>query len=220
MYEGVVELSAALVQTSALLLVALSAGVIVGGPLGIVLYQREQGRRAALLAWTVQMLCRIPFVVMLVALAALTRGLGGNGAAPLAIVAIASVAQLVAQHLRSVPAGMIDTARAIGGSEWQIVRRVLLVEARAALVRDGAMLATTLLSYAAIAGLADDSGVGALVLRHGAAHVQGAGIQGAARAHGLVMVLATLAALVVQVQLIDLAGRRLGRALDWRKPAR
>lgn len=207
MYEGLLELGGALMHTSVLLVVALGAGALIGGPLGIVLYQRE--RHAALLAWTVRMLCRVPFVVMLVALAALTRGFGGNGAAPLAIVAIASVAQLVAQHLRTVPDGMIETARAIGGSEWQIVRRVLLVEARAALVRDGAVLATTLLSYAAIAGLVNDSGIGALVLRHGAANVAGGGA----------MVLAALVALVVLVQLIDLAGRRLGRALDWRRPA-
>lgn len=201
MLESLLELGRALVQTSALLGLGLLAGLLLGVPLGLILFSRAQGARARALAWTVDMLCRTPFVVMLVALAALTGGLGGSAAAPLAIVAIASVARLLDQHLRTVPPALIETARAMGGSEWQIVRRVLLVEARGALVRDGALLATTLLSYAAIAGLASDSGVGALALRHGAGG-------------GHFIVAAALVALVVQVQLIDAAGRRLARSLE------
>ncbi len=210
MLAGSLELGHALLQTSALLAVGLGAGLLLGGPLGLILFGQTRGARAGLLAWTIDrlidILCRTPFVVMLVALAVITRGFGGSGAVPLAIVAAASVARLLDQHLRAVPPGLIETARAMGGSEGQIVRRVLLVEARGALVRDGALLATTLLSYAAIAGLASNSGVGALALRHGA----DAGSGGAA------MVVAAVAALVLQVQLIDAAGRALARRLDWR----
>ena len=55
-------------------------------------------------------------------------------AVPLSFAAIPYFARLVEQCLREVPRGVIEAAHAAGASELQIVRRVLLVEARSGLV--------------------------------------------------------------------------------------
>ena len=210
------ELLSALGQTLVMLGIGLLAAVMLGGPLGVLLYQagrNPSGRLrllARLLGWAVNTLRSFPFIVLLVALVPFTRLLTGTSigplaaAVPLAIAAIPYFSRLVEQTLAEVPQGVIEAAQAMGASPLQIVLRVLLVEARSGLVLALTVLAISFLSYSAVAGVVGGGGIGDLAIRYGYY-----------RFETDVMVV-TVALLVALVQLIQFAGTRVARRLDKR----
>ena len=214
--EVLPELWTAFLQTALMLGIGLTAAVLLGGPLGVLLFlvadgQALQNRRLALvLGWTVNTVRSFPFIILMVALVPLTRVLAGTSIGPLAasvplsIAAIPYFARLVEQSLRDVPRGVIEAAQAMGASEFQIVLRVLLPEARAALVLSLTVLAISFLSYSAVAGVVGGGGIGDLAIRYGYS-----------RFETDVMVF-TVAFLVALVQRIQLLGTRAARRLDKR----
>jgi D-methionine transport system permease protein len=210
------ELAAALGQTLAMLGIGVSAAVLFGGPLGILLFLVGDGQSlqnhpvARLLGWTVNTIRSFPFIILLVALLPLTRLVVGTSIGPLAasvplsIAAVPYFARLVEQTLREVPRGVIEAAQAMGASDLQIVTRVLLVEARSGLVLALTVLAISFLSWAAVAGAVGGGGIGALALRYGVD-----------RFETDIMVF-TVAVLVALMQVIQLTGTRYARRLDKR----
>jgi len=210
------ELWTAIGQTFLMLGIGLSAAVLLGGPLGVLLFLLGPGQsleRPALfgaISWLVNTVRSFPFIILLVALVPLTRVIAGTSigpvaaAVPLSLAAVPYFARLVEQNLRDVPRGVIEAAHAMGASEWQIVRRVLLVEARSGLVLGLTVLAISFLSYSAVAGVVGGGGIGDLAIRYGYYRFQTD-----------VMVL-TVAILIVIVQLIQFAGNGIARRLDKR----
>jgi D-methionine transport system permease protein len=210
------ELWVALGQTMTMLGIGLLAAVLLGGPLGVLLFliadgQSLQNRPAALLVgWLVNTVRSFPFIILLVALVPFTRWLAGTSIGPLAasvplsIAAIAYFARLVEQNLKDVPRGVIEAAHAMGASELQIVLRVLLVEARAGLVLALTVLSISFLSYSAVAGVVGGGGIGDLAIRYGYY-----------RFETDVMVI-TVAVLIALVQLIQFTGTRIARRIDQR----
>jgi len=210
------ELWTAIGQTLLMLGIGLSAAVLLGGPLGVLLFLLGPGQsleRPALfgaISWLVNTVRSFPFIILLVALVPLTRVIAGTSigpvaaAVPLSLAAVPYFARLVEQNLRDVPRGVIEAAHAMGASEWQIVRRVLLVEARSGLVLGLTVLAISFLSYSAVAGVVGGGGIGDLAIRYGYYRFQTD-----------VMVL-TVAILIVIVQLIQFAGNGIARRLDKR----
>ena len=210
------ELWVAIGQTALMLGIGLGAAVLIGGPLGIWLFLLSPGQSLAnkplfaAVGWLVNTVRSFPFIILLVALVPFTRTLVGSSigplaaAVPLSFAAIPYFARLVEQSLREVPRGVIEAAHAMGASELQIVWRVLVVEARSGLVLALTVLAISLLSYSAVAGVVGGGGIGDLAIRYGYYRFQTD-----------VMVL-TVAILIVLVQLIQFGGNRLARALDKR----
>ena len=210
------ELGTALGQTLLMLAIGLSAAVLLGGPLGIWLFLLGPGQSLAnrpvfaVVNWLVNTVRSFPFIILLVALVPFTRVIAGSSigpvaaAVPLSFAAIPYFARLVEQNLRDVPRGVIEAAHAMGASELQIIWRVLIVEARSGLVLALTVLAISFLSYSAVAGVVGGGGIGDLAIRYGYYRFQTD-----------VMVL-TVAILIVLVQLIQLGGNALARALDKR----
>ncbi len=210
------DLAAALGQTLTMLGMGVSAAVLFGGPLGILLFLVGDGQSlqnrplALLLGWTVNTIRSFPFIILLVALVPLTRLVVGSSIGPLAasvplsIAAVPYFARLVEQTLRDVPRGVIEAAQAMGASELQVVTRVLLVEARSGLVLALTVLAISFLSYSAVAGAVGGGGIGDLAIRYGYY-----------RFETDIMVF-TVAVLVALVQVIQLTGTRFARRLDRR----
>ncbi|HAV37708.1 MAG TPA: methionine ABC transporter ATP-binding protein [Massilia sp.] len=210
------ELWTAFLQTALMLGIGVSAAVLLGGPLGVLLFlvadgQALQNRRLALvLGWIVNTVRSFPFIILMVALVPVTRILAGTSIGPLAasvplsIAAIPYFARLVEQNLRDVPRGVIEAAQAMGASEFQIVLRVLLPEARAALVLSLTVLAISFLSYSAVAGVVGGGGIGDLAIRYGYYRFE------------TDVMIFTVTVLVVLVQLIQLTGTRTARRLDKR----
>ncbi|HEY0294671.1 MAG TPA: methionine ABC transporter permease [Bordetella sp.] len=210
------ELAVALGQTFLMLGIALGASIVLGGPLGILLFLTGSGQsldRPVLhraLSWIVNVVRSFPFIILLVALVPFTRVIVGSSigptaaAVPLSFAAIPYFARLVEQCLREVPRGVVEAAHAVGASELQIVRRVLLVEARSGLVLALTVLAVSFLSYSAVAGVVGGGGIGDLAIRYGYYRFQTD-----------VMVI-TVAVLVVLVQIIQFAGNHIAQRIDKR----
>lgn len=210
------ELWTAFLQTALMLGIGVTAAVLLGGPLGVLLFlvsdgQALQNRRLALvLGWFVNTVRSFPFIILMVALVPFTRVLAGTSIGPLAasvplsIAAIPYFARLVEQNLRDVPRGVIEAAQAMGASELQIVLRVLLPEARAALVLSLTVLAISFLSYSAVAGVVGGGGIGDLAIRYGYYRFE------------TDVMMFTVTILIVLVQLIQLTGARTASRLDKR----
>jgi len=214
MPEHIIELLPDLVlaigQTALMLAVGLAAALAFGGPLGVLLFQLRPGPVSSLLNWLVNTVRSFPFIILLVALVPFTRVLTGSSigplaaAVPLSFAAIPYFARLVEQCLRDVPRGVIEAAQAMGASEFQIVTRVLLREARSGLAGALTVLAISFLSYSAVAGVVGGGGIGDLAIRYGYYRFQTD-----------VMVL-TVVILIALVQLIQFIGNTAARRLDKR----
>lgn len=210
------ELGLALGQTLAMLGIGVAAALLVGGPLGILLFLAGASAAprsralAVLLGWTVNTVRSFPFIILLVALVPLTRLVVGTSigplaaAVPLSVAAIPYFARLVEQTLREVPRGVIEAAEAMGASRLQVVTRVLLVEARSGLVLALTVLAISFLSYSAVAGVVGGGGIGDLAIRYGYYRFE------------TDVMIFTVALLVALVQAIQLGGGHLARRLDKR----
>lgn len=210
------ELWVAIGQTALMLAIAVGSGALLGGPLGVLVLLTSPGQSLAhplshsVLNGVVNAVRSFPFIILLVALVPFTRAVVGSSigpvaaAVPLSFAAIPYFARLVEQTLREVPRGVVEAAHAMGASEWQIVWRVLLVEARSGLVLALTVLTVSLLSYSAVAGVVGGGGIGDLAIRYGYYRFQTD-----------VMVL-TVALLVALVQLIQFTGHRIATRLDKR----
>ncbi|HEY0065101.1 MAG TPA: methionine ABC transporter permease [Telluria sp.] len=210
------ELWTAFGQTMTMLAIGLTSAVLLGGPLGILLFLVADGQSlqhrplALLLGWFVNTVRSFPFIILLVALVPLTRIIAGTSIGPLAasvplsFAAIPYFARLVEQNLRDVPRGVIEAAHAMGASEFQIITRVLLVESRSGLVLALTVLAISFLSYSAVAGVVGGGGIGDLAIRYGYYRFE------------TDIMVVTVAILVLLVQLIQVAGNRLARRIDHR----
>jgi D-methionine transport system permease protein len=196
--------------------IGLTQRVLIGGPLGILLFlvadgQSLQNRPLALvLGWFVNTVRSFPFIILLVALVPFTRIMAGTSigplaaAVPLSFAAIPYFARMVEQNLREVPRGVIEAAHAMGASELQIVLRVLLVEARSGLVLSLTVLSISFLSYSAVAGVVGGGGIGDLAIRYGYYRFE------------TDIMVATVAILIALVQLIQLTGNRIAKRIDKR----
>lgn len=210
------ELWTALGQTLTMLGIGLSSAVLLGGPLGVLLFlvadgQSLQNRPASLvLGWFVNTVRSFPFIILLVALVPITRVIAGTSigplaaAVPLSFAAIPYFARMVEQNLREVPRGVIEAAHAMGASELQIVLRVLLVEARSGLVLALTVLSISFLSYSAVAGVVGGGGIGDLAIRYGYYRFE------------TDIMIATVVVLIAIVQTIQYSGNRIARRLDKR----
>ena len=215
-YAMLPEMWEALGQTLLMLAIGLSAALLIGGPLGILLFlvadgQSLQNRPAALvLGWLVNTVRSFPFIILLVALVPFTRVIAGTSigplaaAVPLSFAAIPYFARLVEQNLREVPRGVIEAAHAMGASELQIILHVLLVEARAGLVLALTVLAISFLSYSAVAGVVGGGGIGDLAIRYGYYRFE------------TDIMVATVAILILMVQLIQFTRNRIAKRIDKR----
>lgn len=210
------EIWVALGQTMTMLGIGLTAAILIGGPLGVLLFlvsdnqSLENRPLSMILGWLVNTVRSFPFIILLVALTPFTRVIAGTSIGPLAasvplsFAAIPYLARLVEQNLREVPRGVIEAAHAMGASEMQIILRVLLVEARSGLVLALTVLSISFLSYSAVAGVVGGGGIGDLAIRYGYYRFE------------TDIMVVTVAILIVLVQIIQFAGTRIAKRLDKR----
>ena len=115
----------------------------------------------------------IPYIILMVLAMPLTRAIVGTAVGlhasvvPLALAAIPFFARLVQMALSEVDAGILDMGRASGATSGQIVRHMLIAEARPALIGSATMTVVALVSYSAMAGAVGGGGLGDLAIRMG-----------------------------------------------------
>src|SRR3989338_4511774 len=172
-------ISHATVQTLDMVFIACLFAVVFGLPLGVFLfvtrnpYLFKRPLMHSVLGFFVNMLRSIPFIILLVAITPFTRLIVGTSIGttaamvPLAISAIPFFARLVESAMSEVPVGLIEASLAMGATVSQIVRKVLIPEARAAIVRAITLTLITLVGYSAMAGAIGGGGLGDLAIMYG-----------------------------------------------------
>lgn len=173
------ELGHACIDTLLMLGGSLALTVLIGLPLGVLLYLtgkgqiREMPKFYGLLSLLVNILRSIPFIILMIVLMPLTHilvgtKLGIRGAIPpLVIGAAPFFARLVETALREVERGVIEASQAMGATTWQIVRHVLLPEARPGIIAGVTVTAIALVAYTAMGGAIGAGGLGDLAYRYG-----------------------------------------------------
>ncbi|WP_441890530.1 methionine ABC transporter permease [Paenibacillus sp. YAF4_2] len=185
--------------------------IILGLLIGVVLFLTskrqllEQPVVYAVLSLVVNILRSVPFIILMILIMPVTKALTGTtlgvqgSIPPLVVAAAPFFARLVETSLREVDRGVIEAAQAMGASRWDIVRRVLLLEARPGLLAGITITAVTLVSYTAMSGVIGGGGLGDLALRYGYQRFQTS------------VMIVTVALLIILVQLLQMAGDYLVR---------
>ncbi len=212
--ELLVDLGKAFFETFQMVGISLSLAILLGVPLGLLLFVTDRGaflshRPVHVASGTaVNVVRSVPFVILLVLVLPLTQWMLGTtigpiaAAVPLSIAAIAFYARLVHGSLCEVDPGVIEAATAAGATPGQIVRWVLLPEALPGLLRGLTVTAISLIGFSAMAGIVGGGGVGDLAIRFGYY-----------RYETRVMVV-TVVVLIVLVQVVQVAGDAAARRAD------
>ncbi|MGY5765370.1 methionine ABC transporter permease [Brachybacterium sp. DNPG3] len=213
-YRG--EIVTAIVETGIMLGNSLIAAVLLGLPVGTLIYLTRPGGpyerpalRAALNAY-VNVVRSVPFLLFVVAMIPFTRWLVGTSfgttaaSVPLAFVAVALYARFAEQTLLDVPEQTIELARSLGAGPVQLVLRFLYPEARSGLVLSLTTVTISMISYSTIMGVVGGGGVGDFAIRYGY------------QTYEYELMYTTIAIMVVCVMLVQGAGTLLARLLDHR----
>ena len=132
------ELVQAMLETFAMIGVAIPVAVLLGTPLGIWLFVHAPGsiapqpRMHAFVSGLVNMLRSFPFLILLIAIIPLTRLVVGTtvGTAaaivPLTINAIPYFARLVEQNITQLGTGAVEASRAMGAGNFRILVKEIL----------------------------------------------------------------------------------------------
>ncbi|MFT3742373.1 MAG: methionine ABC transporter permease [Gammaproteobacteria bacterium] len=166
-------------ETIYMVLVSGTLSVLAGIPLGVILLTSRPGGilQHALahrgLSGIVNVVRAIPFIILLIALIPFTRLIVGTSIGtqaalvPLTIGAIPFVARIVENAIAEVNSGLIEAAKAMGATPWQIIYKVLLLEARASIIKGVSVVWISLVSYSAMAGAVGGGGLGSLAINYG-----------------------------------------------------
>ena len=158
----------------------------------------------------VNLLRSVPFIILLAMVMPLTRAIvgktiGANAAVvPLVIAAFPYISRMVEASLKEIDAGVIEAAKSMGASTWQIIFKVLLPESKPSLLVGAAISITTILGYSAMAGCVGAGGLGDVAIRYGYHRYQAD------------MMLVTVVILVIIAQLIQEIFTRSSRRSDKR----
>ena len=186
--------------------IALALSIIIGVPLGLVLYITDKGLFAedrlvnVIGGLAINVVRSTPFVILLVLVLPITQKLIGTtigpiaASVPLSIASVAFYARLVQGSLWEVDKGVIEAAVSMGASPWMIIKDVLLSESLPGLLRGLTITAVSLIGYSAMAGIVGGGGVGDLAIRFGYYRYQ------------TDVMLLTVVILVVLVQLVQSIG--------------
>lgn len=188
--------------------------IAIGLPLGFLLHVTSRklfwANRFAHITgnFLVNIVRSVPFVILLVLLLPLTQWVLGTtigptaASVPLSVAAIVFYARLVEASLCEVDPGIIEASQAFGASPLRIIATVLFPEALPGFLRGFTVTLISLIGFSAMAGIVGGGGVGDLAIRFGYYRYQ------------TDVMVATVVALVVLVQIVQMGGDWLARHAD------
>lgn len=210
-------------QTLLMVGISLAIALVIGLPLGLLLFITSKGlfstSRSGLLGnrlfnvvvgFIVNLIRSIPYIILLVALFPVTKLLIGDTIGPIAAsvsLSVASIpffARLVETSLREIDKGVIEASIAVGATRWMIIKDVLLPEAKSGVIQGITMTIISLVAYSAMAGIIGGGGIGDLAIRFGYYRYDNT------------IMIATVVILIIIVQVIQLAGDAIAKAVDKR----
>ncbi|WP_339252740.1 methionine ABC transporter permease [Sporosarcina sp. FSL W8-0480] len=196
--------------------VSIVAAVLVGLPVGTLLYLCRKGQLYenrfifSILNLLVNVIRSFPFLLLVVFLLPFTRMVIGTAigtaaaTVPLSIIAIAHYSRLVEQSLLDVPKGVMEAAVSMGASAREIIFKFLYVEARSGLVLGLTTSIISFISYSTIMGVVGGGGIGDFAIRYGYQQFK----------DDLMMYMIII--MVILVQFIQFTGTTVSRMIDKR----
>ncbi|WP_413725834.1 methionine ABC transporter permease [Sodalis sp. RH16] len=207
----------ATLETLYMVVLATLFTVLIGLPLGVVLFISRRGgvlplpRLHGILGAIINIGRSLPFVVLLVALIPFTRliigtTLGSTAAVvPITIGAFPFFARIVETALDEVDKGRIEAILSMGGSVRHVIGKVLLPEALPSLLAGITLTMVMLIGFSSMAGVIGGGGLGDLAIRYGYQRFNNE------------MMAATVVVLIVMVQGVQSLGNLLVRSLSHRR---
>ena len=195
-----------LAETLYMLSISAFIAAAAGIPLGILLVVTEKNGILSCpiinkpLAFIVNVIRSIPFIILMVAIIPLTRLIAGTSIGttaaivPLTLAAIPYTARMVETSIREIPSGLIEAAESMGASPFQIIRKVLIPEALPSVIQNMTVVIVSLIGSSAMAG-----GLGDLAIRYGYQRFQAD------------VMIATIIVLVIIVQFMQFTGNLLSK---------
>lgn len=204
-------------ETVYMTVVSTFLGYLFGLPAGILLAVTDKdGIRPNAVCYTIldaiaNIVRSIPFLILMILLIPFTRALIGKSygstatIVPLVIAAVPFIARMVESSLKEVDTGVIEAARSMGASDFIIIMKVMLVEARTSLITGSTIAIGTILGYSAMAGSVGGGGLGDIAVRYGYHRYE----------TDIMMV--TVILLVILVQIFQMIGMHVASKLDRRR---
>ena len=211
--EVISMLPAATAETVYMTFVSTFFACLIGFPLGVFLYSASPAGLAPrqmiynVLSRIVNLFRSLPFIILMILLIPLTRlviktSIGPTAVIiPLSIAAAPFVARLVESALSEVDQGVLTAARAMGSTNFQIIREVLIPEAMPALVSGLVLTIINLIGYSAMAGAIGGGGLGDLAIRYGYYRFR------------TEVTIAAVIVILILVETVQLAGSAITRSL-------
>lgn len=203
-------------ETFYMVIVSTAVAYLFGIPLGVLVYVTDKNGICKnsiinmVAGFVINVVRSIPFLILLVAILPFTRLVVGTTIGstativPLVVAAVPFVARMVESSLKEVDPGVIEAAKAMGSSPWQIIYKVILPEAKPSLLVGGTITLATILGYSAMAGTIGGGGLGDIAMRYGYYRYQAD-----------IMIIAVVL-LVLLVQILQVVGMILSKKLDRR----
>lgn len=204
------------IQTLVMTLAGTLVSYIIGLPVGVsLIVTGHNGIRPVawynkIMGFIVNVIRSMPFLILMIAMMPYIRKVIGTGigtsatTAALVLAAWPFVARMVEQSLLEVDPGVVEAAQAMGANNMQIIRKVLLLEARPSLLNGAAVATITILGYSAMAGTIGGGGLGDIAIRYGLYRFQPATMW------------LTIVVLVILVQVLQEIGIKIAAKMDNR----
>lgn len=188
--------------------------LIIGLPLGVILtVTRPEGIAEnkgvfSILDGIINIMRSIPFIILMIIVLPLSKIFVGTTIGstavivPLTISAAPFVARIMESSFMEVDKGVIEAAKSMGSSNWQIVSKVLIPEAMPSIVNSITMTIINIIGYSAMAGTIGGGGLGNLAIRYG--HFR--------RVEEVLFV--AVVVIIVIVQIVQWTGTRLSNAIN------
>ena len=200
-------------ETLYMTLVSTIFASLMGFPLGAFLFTASPaGLKPWPLVYTalsrvVNLLRSLPFIILMILLIPLSRFIIGTSIGPTAVIIPLSIAaapfvgRIAESALSGVDGGVITAARAMGSTDFQIIRKVLIPEAMPALVSGLALTIINLIGYSAMAGAIGGGGLGSLAINYGYYRFR------------IEVTVAAVIIILIIVEVVQIAGNAISRGL-------
>ncbi len=152
---------------------------LIGLPLGVVLNVTSPNgihpmpKLNKLLGFVVNFFRSIPFIILMVAMLPVAKfvvgtSLGNKAVIVMLVIAAAPyVARMAESSLSEVNAGVIEAAQSMGATNFEIITKVLIPEAKPSLINGAAISIVTILGYSAMAATIGGTGLGQIAIIYG-----------------------------------------------------
>lgn len=154
--------------------------IVIGLPLGVLLVAGDKNGVLPLpkgfmqgLGVVINLLRSIPFLILMILVFPLTRAIMGTvvgtapSVVPLVIAAFPFVARLAESSLREVNPNIIEAAKSMGATPFQIITKVMIPESIPSLISNATIAITTILGYSAMSGIIGGGGLGKIAINYG-----------------------------------------------------